>query len=711
MDDQLKDIREEFAYLDDKWTKPIEERKIDMRYLMGDPWDPKDRKAREDAGRPCLNHDELRQYVNQAINSMRQNKRGIKVDPDGKGSNEKSAELRQDLIRTIEYKSGAPYIYISSGFEQAIRGGYGFFRIGRRYVGKTMDQEITIKPFLNPDAVRFDWDCREVDWSDARRAFVLDWVLKDEFKKKYPKAEITNFTAEHRTMASDWVHEDKVLVAEYWKVECATTKIYQIMGPDGKKIIVDQKPGYGVQVITSRDYEEKTVIQRITNGVEIIKKIPQPGEIIPIIPVIGEEIWIDEGKGTERVLISLPRLARDPQMSLAYLVSQMAEEAKLTPKSPFMGYKGQFESDHERWEKLTSEGSAYLQVDPVVDGASGQVLPLPTRLQFTPNFSQYIVAEDSCRRAVQAAMGISPLPTAAQRQNEKSGIALERIQQSQTIGSFHFNDRFDMFLCLAGKVMNSWIDVVYNTEQELTLRKADDTTYKAKLNTEQPYIDEKNQEKQYKIEESQHHITISTGPSNQSQREEVADFLDLIISNLKTLPIPPEQQAKMIAIMIRMKNMGPRGDELADIISPKQEGAQLPPEAQQQIQQLMQKIQALDNYGQQKEQEIEELNQKLQGQVINNEYKIKLENLKIEADLAKAEITTKAQRLEERLTFVEDMFKQIHSQQHESSLQANQQEHERTLADQQVAAQAQQQSAESQASGAEPEGQPAQEGA
>jgi hypothetical protein len=706
VEDDLKDVRDEFAYLDDKWKKPREERKTDLRYLMGDPWDPKDRKARTDAGRPCLNHDELRQYVNQAINSMRQNKRGIKVDPDGKNSDEKSAELRQDLIRTIEYKCGAPYIYISSGFEQAIRGGYGFFRIGRRYVGKTFDQEITIKPFMNPDSVLFDWDCKEVDWSDARRCFVLDWMLKDDFKKKYPKAEAKSFSAEYRERASDWVHEDKILVAEYWKVECKTSKLYML---EGGQVVDKVNPGEFVKKDESgkpitRDYEEKTVVQRITNGIEYLKEIPQPGEIIPIIPVIGEEIWVDEGMGAERVLLSLPRLARDPQMSLAYLISQMAEEAKLTPKSPFMGYKGQFESDHEAWEKLTSDPRAYIQVDPVVDGATGQVLPLPNRLQFTPNFQQYIIAQDSCRRAVQAAMGISPLPTAAQRQNEKSGIALQRIQESQAVGSFHFSDRFDMFLCLAGKVMNSWIDVVYDTEQELTLRKADETTYKARLNTETPYIDEKNQERHYKIEESEHHITISTGPSNQSQREEVTDFLDLMVSNMETLPVEPQQKAKIMGLMIRMKGMGPRGDEMADIVDPKpKEGEQqIPPEIQQQLQEMMQKMEALNEYAQQKEVEIEELNRKLQGQVINNQYKMEIEKLKSEAEIAKAEITTKAQSMEERLKFVEDMFQQIHSQNHEASLQTAQQEHERTLAESQQTA--------AQASGAVPEGQPAQEG-
>jgi hypothetical protein len=35
-------------------------------------------------------------------------------------------------------------------------------------------------------------------------------------------------------------------------------------------------------------------------------------------------------------------------------------------------------------------------------------------------------------------MGIAPLPTAVQRDSEKIGIALERIQNTEALGSYHF---------------------------------------------------------------------------------------------------------------------------------------------------------------------------------------------------------------------------------------------------------------------------------
>ena len=108
----LQEIRDYYRYFKTYWEEVRNERQVDLRYLCGDPWEPEDRKARKDAGRPCINHDELNQYVNQAVNSMRQNRRGIKIEPRGNGATDKTAELHQDIARTIEYRSKAQSAYL-----------------------------------------------------------------------------------------------------------------------------------------------------------------------------------------------------------------------------------------------------------------------------------------------------------------------------------------------------------------------------------------------------------------------------------------------------------------------------------------------------------------------------------------------------------------------------------------------------------------------
>ena len=164
----LRTIRDDYRYYSDYWREIREERRIDMRYICGQPWDEKDLKARQELGRPAISWDELGQYVNQCVNSARQNPRGIHVEPGGNGSNAQTADFRQQLIRGIEYKSKAQSAYLRA-YQDMVEGSYGFVRISRRYVNDDLDgpddQEIQIEAVMNPDSVIYDPHCKTPDWS------------------------------------------------------------------------------------------------------------------------------------------------------------------------------------------------------------------------------------------------------------------------------------------------------------------------------------------------------------------------------------------------------------------------------------------------------------------------------------------------------------------------------------------------------------------
>src|SRR5215831_7447896 len=660
----LREIRDRYKYALDAWEEIRKERRTDLRYIRGDPWEAGDRKARTEAGRPVVNHDELNQYVNQAVNNLRQNKRGIKVEPGGNGADGKSAGLRQDIIRTIEYRSKAQSAYLRAG-QDMFEGSYGFFRIGRKYLiddpadddPHAFDQEITIGPIPNPDSVLYTPDIKQPDWSDGAWCFVVEPLPTDEFLRQYPNAEKRDFSAEDLRVAKDWISDKTVLVAEYWKVITAERELIK-----GKK---------------RRKVEQKRVVQYITNGLEILDEIEHPGKEIPIIPVIGLERYVDDGSGPKRKLFSLCRLARDPQMSLAYLNSQETEEAGLSPKVPYIGYKGQFDSDEDAWENLNRVPRSFVQVDAITDPTGQAVLPLPQRQAFTPNFQEYEIAKDSCRRAIQAAMGISPLPTAAQRDNEKSGIAIERIRDSEAVGSYHFVTGYERALERAGRLIESWIPVIYDNKREMGLRQTDDSHKVVTINTAEPYVNPKGEQEHFPVGDGDHDVTVSAGPSYQSQREAVGEFLDTLISNLPNLPIPPQSAAKLLALAIQMKELCSKGDQIAEIISPS-DGDQAQQLQGMQAQLQQQQVAMAEMQGQ-----FQRLLVEKQGKVIDNEYALKLKEMEIQAKLAVAEIETKAQNVSERLAFVEEFIKQQHAHAHEAGMQAMDQDHERALAQRQ----------------------------
>jgi hypothetical protein len=122
-----------------------------------------------------------------------------------------------------------------------------------------------------------------------------------------------------------------------------------------------------------------------------------------------------------------------------------------------------------------------------------------------------------------------------------------------------------------------------------------------------------------------------------------------------------------------------RRDQMPEIISPS-DGDQAPQLQGMQAQLQQQQAAMAEMQGQ-----FQRLLLEKQGKVIDNEYALKLKEMDIQAKLAVAEIETKAQKLSERLAFVEEFMKQQHAQAHAAGMQAQDHAHERALAQQQDA--------------------------
>lgn len=695
----LKRIRQRYSYGMERWKRNRDEGQKNMRYVAGDPWDDEDKQARK--GRPTVECDELNQYVNQVVNTARQNPRGIKIDPAGSDATEALAEYRENRIRAIEYACNASQVYIC-GLQGAVERNIGYWRVTRGYVSDDSDQqEILILPVQNPDLILCDPDYKELDGSDMKWAFELDKMPIDDFEREYPDAEKRSFAASDFGEDSDlWYDGKSILLASYWEVEI------------GEKEVGDSK----------RKVKSRTIRQYITNGVEILKKgAVQPGPYIPIVPVFGKELWVnyEEGGGdSERVLISLVSLARDAQKALAYVMSSMLENCGQIPKSSFIGAVGQFETAKAAWDTLNQQYHPYLQYDMMVDAANNPI-PAPQRTPLEPDFQAYSTGADICRRAIQAAMGISPLPTAAQRQNQKSGTALSKIQSEQAVGSYHLVDSYDRAIKLTGRIINHWLPEVDLGETNVPVRLADGKHKLVKINSDGPVTtDDTDQTYHFPIadDNGRYQVTISSGPSHESQREEGSEFVDTLLESLPNMGfLSPQQHAQIVALGIKLKQLGPLGDQMADIISP--------PNGQgQQAQQMAQMQQQATAQGQQM-QEMQAMLQKLmlekQGKVIEMQAKKDMKMMEhavdmTEADkdretkLAVAEISTKAQVQAEREGMVYDLETQFHDQAHDVAMSAVQHDQAIQQAQQQAVVQSQQSSQEAQQQqSAQPPAQPA----
>jgi hypothetical protein len=646
-----KDIRDSFSEYENEWKEIREEAAMDMKYVAGDPWTPADRAMRDDAGRPCISFDEINQYLNQYNNNLRQNKRGIQVIPKGNGANDKDATRRENLIRGIENDSNAQEAYVTMA-ENAASRSYGYLLLRTEYKQdcgedtepseSLFDQKIVIQRVANPDTILLNPGFEKADASDVEDGFVVKRIRKSDFGRKYPNAEKTSFTDADMKEAKNWIGDKDLQIAEYWKRSTKSKRLVLLRTKQGGQeqltpVWADKLEGRkpsGAEVARERMVDIKTVKQFVTNGIEILEENAWTGSRIPIISCFGKELWFDEGDGPKRHLVSLTRLARDPQMALAYMVTQQMEEAGMTPKTPYIGYEGQFEKSRQQWEVINKQPFAFIEVDRILDATGESLIPLPTRLPFTPNFQAYEIAKDSIRRSIQSAMGNTPLPTAAQRDSEKSGVALERIAQQESIGSFHLTDNFDRALQNLGWQINEQIAFIYDTQSELPIEKADGTydTLHTVGNTSHPM-----QDGAYDVQsipqddngDPQEHlhtgmgdfdVTISTGPSYQSQREQASEFVDHLIENWQQLGIPAPLAQKILALGVKLKDIGPIGDAIQELLDPPDQN-NLPPAAQAAISQLQAQLQQL-------QQENAALHMERAGKVLEMQNKIQIEQMK-----------------------------------------------------------------------------------
>jgi hypothetical protein len=225
----LEEARENLEYAQERWKPDYDEGDVDMCHVAGDPWDEDERRIREHDKRPIRVFDELGQYVNQAINAIREQKRAIKLIPEGGGADDKSAEYRQGRIRAIEDRSNAAYARITA-FENAIQRGMGFYGLTTRFRyddAKDLEKnpellthvEACYRTFPNTKAVIIDPDYREADQSDIGFAYVLDLIRKRNYKEKFPQATTVDFSEGDIKAAAKWFKGDSVQTAEYWKLK------------------------------------------------------------------------------------------------------------------------------------------------------------------------------------------------------------------------------------------------------------------------------------------------------------------------------------------------------------------------------------------------------------------------------------------------------------------------------------------------------------
>lgn len=559
-DDLMKDARAAFELARDHEAENRREALDDIRFArLGEQWPAKVRRERELDGRPCLTINRLPAFIRQVVNDARLNKPAIVCHPVDSAADPETAEIFNGLIRNIEQSSDAEVAY-DTALDFAVTCGFGYFRINTRYArDDAFDQDLVIERVANPFSIYGDPASTAADSSDWNTAFVVDTLSKTDFAARWKGAEPVDWEADaYASLSGPWVEGERVMVAEYWRREATVSSIVALS--DGQVVALDlyekQKALFdavGASVVgRPRQVASHKVVQRIMTGAEVLETVEWAGKYIPIVPVYGEELHVDGG----RRLRSLVRDAKDPQRMFNYWRTTSTELVALAPKTPFIGRKGAFETDAAKWATANVQSHAFIEYD-------GPEPPQRQPFVGTPvgAIQEAMQASDDMK----SIMGLYDASLGA-RSNETSGRAIMARQREGDVSTFHYIDNLSRAIRHAGRILIDLIPKVYATPRVLRVLGPSGEAQMAPVNQrfQAQAADAAGQmrkiEKIYDLGAGKYDLTVRSGPSFTSRREEAAtQMIELIRA------YPPA--APMIGDLLAKNLDWPGADEIAQRLS------------------------------------------------------------------------------------------------------------------------------------------------
>lgn len=562
--------------------------------------------------RPILVVNKLRQPLLQILNEARQARISIDIKPQSNATLEE-AELRQDLIRSIEVRSKANQARLWA-LDRAMQCGRGFYRVVKEYANDgDFDLDLAITGILNQGSVYLDPFAQKPDYSDMEWALITSDLPESEYLARFPESSIADTANELSTIGDDipgWIgpHTDggerTIRVAEYFYVENDIRVLYNI---NGQVVYEDQLPEGFVPApnCQRREVPNRKVKWCLINAKEVLEEQDWQGRYIPIVPVLGIEFNVD-GNRCWKGLVSD---SKDSQRMFNYMVSALCEAIGLAPRAPWLIAEGQIEGYENMWQQANTRNFPYLVYRNT--DLEGKPAPPPQRNVAEPVIQAIVEALRDADANIKATTGRQD-PSLGKLSGERSGKAINALRAAGEISTSNYLDNLaQISMPYEAEILLDLIPFVYDSEgRVMTLMGADGRTTRevmlnkpyetdAKGNIKQPsnalmggfqrLLGKGPQTTLYDMNKGTFGVVVSVGKNLQTQREEnvammqsfmdaapqlAPQMVDLLFENVDS---PMAKQ-----VVERLRKLNPQIDPN------KQDEGDIPPQVRQMIEQMKQ---------------------------------------------------------------------------------------------------------------------------
>lgn len=650
----LKEAKKRYDYCSTQWGEFKQRSTELLDFISGNQWTYTARQNFENAGYTAMTSNRIPTFLRQITNEIRKNTPEIQVDPRSDGEEEK-AEAINDLIRNIQEESQAEVAYCTAA-ESAAAIGIGYIRVISEYKNEnSFDQEIRIEAIEDANMVMLDPNHRSLTGCDAEYGFITTALSKDEYRQRYSKSKLRSKIDGEMTdkewddlgwTAADtkWQTEDQIYIIEYYFKDYKPETLYQILDTATGAITTtydkDLVKQDNIEIIQERIVMRPVVRWCKLNDLEVLEQSEWPGKYLPIIAVKGDEYWVD-GK---RKIVGAVEPAVEAQVQLNYAMSWRAQLLQMAPKAPYIGTADQFKTYEQEWANINVSNQAFLTYN------KDEGAPPPSRdLGEVPIQSASVLVQQS-EEDLRAIFGT--FDPANQTVAPESGKAILARQHQAYNSNYHFYDNLARSIQQIGCIIVEALPVIYDSARDVQLKAQDGKKRTVSIN--QPNAAGVIE---YDLTQGDYSVSIQTGPSFGTKRQESAESVMELIS------VYP-QSAQAIAD-IAVRNMDwPGAQKIADsleaLVPPQvlQARKTNPRDAAAMVPQLQAQLTAAQQQLQVMEMQLKEASNKLN----ESADKVAIEHMKAEVDMRKIDTETalkiKEMELREQETELEFLVKE-----------------------------------------------------
>jgi len=494
----------------------------DIRFVdeEGAQWDEQTRKNR--GSRPCYSFDRTSIALDQVKGDQRQNAPQIKILPTDSKSDRKLATIYEGLIRAIERNSSARTAY-NTGFDFALKGGFGAWRVYPKYVDDSFDQELCVGRIENPFTVHFDPSAKDFLKRDAEWALISERTNRDAFEAEHPDLEPADLNLNSHD--HDWLNDKEIRVAEYFKrmrrkKTLALLDDGRVIDYDAIRVIekelADPPPGSGIapiRVLKKRESDSTYIRWWKLCGTGIVEgPIDYEWKYIPIVPCYGRVSNI-EGKRKYRGLV---RKAKDPQKAYNGARTAEIEAVAMVPRSPYMVTPVSIKGYEAQWREANAKNPLFLYYNADPKHPTGGK---PTREPMPEIPNALIALSAQAADDIKAATGKFGPSLGEPQANELPGAIRQRNTEGD-VSSFEFIDNYAESLKYTGEILVNMIPSVYDGQRTVRILGMDGKEDFEEINKRLP-----DGTLLHDVSQGRYDVAVDIGPAYTTQRQQAADYL------------------------------------------------------------------------------------------------------------------------------------------------------------------------------------------